>query len=84
MKEQLKKTPLTPVQQESFDRILLKCRDQYEDKPNLNKVVNEIFNDTKIMYNEAMKKSLVQSILLPPNVRGLESEFREKDIIKDG
>ena len=84
MKEQLKKTPLTPVQQESFNRILMKCSDQYEDKPNLNKVVDEIFIDTKKMYIEAMKKSLVQSILIPPNVKGLENEFRENEITKNG
>jgi hypothetical protein len=84
MKEQLKKTPLTPVQQESFNRILMKCSDQYEDKPNLNKVVDDIFVDTKIMYSEAMKKSLVQSILIPPDVKGLENEFREKTIVKNG
>ncbi len=84
MKEQLKKTPLTPVQQESFNRILMKCSDQYEDKPNLNKVVDDIFVDTKIMYSEAMKKSLVQSILIPPDVKGLENEFREKKIVKNG
>lgn len=75
MKNQLNKTPIVPIQQESFESILTKVQDKYEDKPHLNKVVKEVFADTKLMYHEAMQKALIQSILVAPNVKGLENEY---------
>lgn len=75
LKEQLNKTPAVQMEQESFERILDKVQDQYENKPNLNKIVQEVFADTKNMFYEAMQKSLIQSVLIPPNVYGLEEEY---------
>ena len=74
----LNNTPIVPMQQESFNRILMKCQDQFVKNENnserLNKVIDVLFNDTKLMYYEAMQESLVKSVLIPPNVKGLEQE----------
>ena len=75
----LNNTPIVPMQQESFDRILIKCHDQLSDNNSekLNKVIDAMFTDTKQLYYAAMQKSLVTSILIPPNVKGLEDELME-------
>jgi hypothetical protein len=40
----------------------------------MNEVVDDVFTDTKQMYHEAMQKSVIQSSLITPNVKGLESD----------
>ena len=62
------------MQPESFDNILAMVHDCYIDNKNMNRVVTEFFDDTKKMYHDAMQKSVVQSYLKVPRVRGLENE----------
>ena len=62
------------MQPSSFDNILRLVQDCYVDNKNMNDVIEEYFNDTKIMYYEAIQKSVIQNSLIPPNVKGLENE----------
>ena len=74
LKKQLNYTPIVPMQSVSFDNILRLVQDCYVDNINMNTVIEEYFNDTKIMYHEAIQKSVIQNSLIAPNVRGLENE----------
>lgn len=74
LKKQITKTPIVPIQTETFDHILAKVEDCFTNTPSMNRVVTEVFEDTKSMYNEAMQKTVIQNVLIAPNVKGLEDE----------
>lgn len=76
IKRQLSKTPIVPMQQESFDNILIKVRDVYRDNANMNAVKDEFFVETKDMYFQAMQRTIVENTIVTPDVRGLENEPR--------
>jgi dynein heavy chain len=62
------------MQDESFKNILTMVEDCYRSNAKLNKVVNDVFSETKLMFNEAMQKSILQNVLVKPDVKGLENE----------
>lgn len=74
LKKQISQTPIVPMQEESFENILTLVRDCYRNTKSMNDVVDDVFTDTKQMYHEAMQKSVIQSSLITPNVKGLESD----------
>lgn len=74
IKRQLNKTPIVPMQQESFDNILGKVRDVYRDVPMMNQVKEEFFVDTKDMYYQAMQQTILENTIVTPQVKGLENE----------
>ena len=75
LKKQLNHTPIVPMQSNSFDNILRLVQDCYVNNKNMNDVIEEYFNETRIMYHEAIQKSVIQNSLIPPNVKGLENEI---------
>lgn len=74
IKRQLSKTPIVPMQQESFENILEKVRDVYRDTVMMNQVKEEFFVDTKEMYFQAMQRTILQCTIVTPEVKGLENE----------
>jgi len=76
LKKQLVKTPLVPMQQESFENILSLVHSFNQNNKNLLEVVETYFEETRHMYDEAMQRSIIQSVLVAPDVRGLENELR--------
>ena len=74
LKKQITKTPIVPMQQETFDRILQKVQDCYQNNAEMNRVVEDVFNNTREMYNDAMQRSIIQNVLIAPEVKGLEAE----------
>lgn len=70
----MKKAPIVPMQQESFDNILEKVEDVYRDNFNMNRVKDEFFIDTKEMYFQSMQKSILENTILTPNVKGIDDE----------
>ena len=75
LKKQLNKTPIVPMQQESFDNILKMVQDCYESNPTTNNVITGVFEETKQIYFDAMQKSIIQNVLVTPDVKGLENEL---------
>jgi hypothetical protein len=76
LKKQLVKTPLVPMQQESFENILSLVHGFNQKNKNLLEVIESYFEETRHMYDEAMQRSIIQSVLVAPEVRGLENELR--------
>lgn len=74
LKKQITKTPIVPIQQETFERILHKVQDSYTNTPDMNRVVETVFQDTRDMYNDAMQRTVIQNVLKAPQVKGLENE----------
>lgn len=74
IKKQLNKTPIVPMQQESFDNILIKVQDVDQDTHSMNLVKDEFFIETKEMYFNAMQRTIVENTIVTPNVKGLENE----------
>lgn len=74
IKNQLHKTPIVPMQQDSFENILAMIPEKYQQSPKMHRIIDNVFEETKVVYAEAMKKSVVQSVLLAPKVKGLENE----------
>ncbi len=74
LKNQLKRAPIVPMQQESFENILIMVEDCYQNNMKMNQVIDDFFSDTKQMYHDAMQKSVYQNILQTPNVKGLEND----------
>ena len=74
LKKQITKTPIVPIQQETYERILHKVKDCYQNNNAMNKVAETVFEDMKDMYNEAMQKTVIQNVLIAPDVKGLETE----------
>lgn len=75
IKSQLNKSPIVPMQQESFDNILDKVYEYYDERNiNMIRVKDEFFVDTKEMYYESMHKSILQNTIITPPVKGLENE----------
>ena len=62
------------MQPDSFENILKMVQDCYQDSPSMNHVIEEVFDETKQIYMEAMQKSIIQNVLITPDVRGLENE----------
>jgi hypothetical protein len=62
------------MQQSSFDNIFSLVQDCYVENRNMKNVVEEYFEETKVMYHEAMHTSVVQNSLIAPKVKGLEQE----------
>lgn len=83
IKQQLNKSPIVPMQQESFDNILEKVRDVYRETAMMIHVKEDFFVDTKEMYFQAMQKTIAQNTIITPLVKGLENEILDaphKDI----
>jgi hypothetical protein len=81
LKNQIYLTPIVPMQQDSFENILRMVQDSYIDNKEMNRVVNDIFDETKTMYHESMQKSIIRNTLRKPNVKGLEDENYEQNIL---
>jgi len=64
------------MQQESFENILSLVHGFNQNNKNLLEVVETYFEETRHMYDEAMQRSIIQSVLVAPDVRGLENELR--------
>lgn len=62
------------MQEESFRNIIYMVQDCLKDNPQQNQIVNEVFDETKIMYEDAMQRSIMNSSIIKPDVKGLESE----------
>ena len=74
LKKQLNHTPIVPMQQECYENILHMVQDTYKDTPQMNRVVEDVFDETRKMYHDAMHKSVIQNVLIAPLVKGLENE----------
>ncbi len=79
LKKQLNKTPVVPMQEESFQRILEKVQDLYHNNAAMNNVVDSVFKDTKQIYFEAMQKSIIENALIQPDVKGRSEKKKEPD-----
>ena len=62
------------MQEESFENILDMIPEKHRKNPRMGRLIENVFEDTEKMYNEAMKKAVIQSVLLAPKVKGLENE----------
>ena len=78
LKKQLNKTPIVPMQPESYQRILAKVQDLYQNNSVMNAVIDQVFTDAKQIYYEAMQKSIIQNAIIAPDVKGLKNEERSK------
>lgn len=75
LKKQLNKTPIVPMQPESYQRILAKVQDLYQNNPVMNAIIDEVFTDAKQIFYDAMQKSIIQNALITPDVKGLKEEY---------
>ncbi len=82
LKNQLNKTPLTPMQQESFENILNMIPKKYQDNTMLRRIIDSSFDETKLVYAEAMKNSVLHNVLVVPKVKGLENEKQSKSLLE--
>lgn len=83
LKKQITKTPIVPMQQDTFERILHKVEDTYQNNKTMNRVVETVFEDARNMYNEAMQQTVTRNVLIAPDVKGLEDEqiaTKSKDV----
>lgn len=83
LKKQITKTPIVPMQQDTFERILHKVEDTYQNNKSMNHVVETVFEDARNMYNKAMQQTVANSVLIAPDVKGLEAEqvaTKSKDV----
>jgi len=76
MKDRIGRLPITPASDESFKHIV----ETYIDKklregPQMKGVIQRIVNETKILYENSIKQSQLQHMLVAPNVKGLEHEL---------
>lgn len=74
IKNQLQKTPIVPMQQESFENILNMVPEKYQIQPKMRKIIEDVFEEAKIVYSDSIKKSVIEGVLLAPKVKGLENE----------
>jgi hypothetical protein len=74
LKNQLQKTPIVPMQAESFESILNMVPEKFHKNPKMRKIIDNVFEETEKVYHDAMKTAVIQSVLLAPKVRGLENE----------
>ncbi|CAF3583418.1 unnamed protein product [Rotaria sordida] len=76
MKERVAHLPITPASDESFKHIIDRFIDKkLKEGPQMKSVIQRIVNETKVLYENSMKKSQLQHVLVAPNVKGLESEI---------
>jgi hypothetical protein len=75
LKKQLQRAPIVPMQDESFKNILIMVQDCYQSNNKLDSVIEDVFSETKLMYNEAMQRSILQNFLIKPDVKGLENDM---------
>lgn len=62
------------MQPESFERILAKVQDLYQNNAVMNNVIDNVFIDAKQIYYEAMQKSIIQNALITPDVKCVSKE----------
>lgn len=74
LKNQLQKAPVVPMQAESFNNILSMIPSKYSKQPKMRRVIDEVFDETKNCYNEAIKKAIIENVIVAPKVKGLENE----------
>ncbi|CAF3483983.1 unnamed protein product [Rotaria sp. Silwood1] len=76
MKERVAHLPITPASDESFKHIIDRFIDKkLKEGPQMKSVIQRIVNETKVLYENSMKKSQLQHVLVAPNVKGLENEI---------
>eukprot|EP00105_Crassostrea_gigas_P043640 XP_019927788.1 PREDICTED: dynein heavy chain 12, axonemal isoform X3 [Crassostrea gigas] len=66
--------PVTPVQQHWNDNILKMVPERLQQNPALQPSIMDLFAEVKQDYNASMKKSMVQHVLIKPEVKGLDNE----------
>jgi hypothetical protein len=91
LKDRVAHLPVTPASDESFKHIIERFIDKkLQEGPQMKSVIQRIVNETKVLYENSMKKSqckfsigfkinivtlfIVQYVLVAPNVKGLENE----------
>ena len=62
------------MQPESFENIIGMIPEKFHKNPKMQKLIDNVFEETEKVYHEAMKKAVIQSVLLAPIVKGLENE----------
>ncbi|CAF1455240.1 unnamed protein product [Rotaria magnacalcarata] len=75
MKERVAQLPITPASDESFKHIIEHFIDKkLKEGPQMKAVIQRFINETKVLYENSMKKSQLQHVLVAPHVKGLEDE----------
>ncbi|KAK7101380.1 hypothetical protein V1264_019769 [Littorina saxatilis] len=74
LKGSVESGPVTPMQQQWAEHIIRMIPEHLRNKPELREVLNELFAEVHTNFNESMKKSMVQHVLIKPDVKGLEGE----------
>ncbi|CAL1542213.1 unnamed protein product, partial [Lymnaea stagnalis] len=66
--------PVEPMQQAWADRILKMIPDNLKHGRHLGELMQELLAEVKILFESSMRKSMVQHVLIKPEVKGLENE----------
>ncbi|XP_069101059.1 dynein axonemal heavy chain 12-like isoform X1 [Argopecten irradians] len=66
--------PVTPMQPEWNAQILKMVPDRLQQSAMLKEVIKELFDEVKVDFKASMKKSMVQHVLVKPEVKGLDNE----------
>ncbi|CAF3418967.1 unnamed protein product [Rotaria socialis] len=75
MKERVAQLPITPASDESFKHIIEHFIDKkLKEGPQMKAVIQRFISETKVLYENSMKKSQLQHVLVAPHVKGLENE----------
>ncbi|KAL8620603.1 hypothetical protein ACOMHN_017884 [Nucella lapillus] len=74
LKGSVQSGPVTPMQQSWAEHIVRMIPQQLRSKPQLKEVLQELFAEVHSNFTDSMKKSMVQHVLIKPEVKGLESE----------
>ncbi|WAR27202.1 DYH12-like protein [Mya arenaria] len=74
MKKCVESGPVTPMQKEWAHKIIQMIPPSLRNTPYLRECINDLFDEIKTDYNASMKKSMVQHVLMKPEVKGLDGE----------
>ncbi|XP_052285538.1 dynein axonemal heavy chain 12-like isoform X2 [Dreissena polymorpha] len=74
MKKCVESGPITPMQKEWAQKIVQMIPPALRSTPYLRECVDELFEEIRTDFTASMKKSMVQHVLVKPEVKGLDGE----------
>ncbi|XP_063405511.1 dynein axonemal heavy chain 12-like isoform X3 [Mytilus trossulus] len=74
LKKCVESGPITPMQKEWSEHILTMIPEKLQMTVPLKEVISELFEEIKQDYTGSMKKSMVQHVLVKPEVKGLDGD----------
>ncbi|XP_071807320.1 dynein axonemal heavy chain 12-like isoform X1 [Asterias amurensis] len=73
MKQCVENSPVTSMESEWFQNILGLIPDHLTQNTNMQVFIEELFEEVKVEWTNSMKKSMVQHVLVKPDIKGLEN-----------